>query len=265
MAASSQYGESVTTASFDRRDLHGPFDVIGDVHGCLGELEELLSKLGYSIVRNKAGKPKDAIPPPGRMAVFVGDIVNRGPNTVGVLRLIMGMVRQKHALSVMGNHEYRLSRRLDGQDASRATNNITVRSLRTESQKFQKRVHDFLTSLPYYLWLDDGRLIIAHAGLKEKLQGLDGDKVRAFALLAQTSGKIGRPSASFQRDWPLRYRGKTTVLYGHIPRRKAQWENNTLCLDTGCVIGGKLSALRYPEMELVAVTAWTVYARPRLT
>src|SRR5690606_8373786 len=89
----------------DRRDLTGPFDIIGDVHGCRAELELLLERLGYDIVRNDEGQAVDAAHPDGRTVIFVGDLVDRGPDTPGVLRLAMGMVEAGHALSVMGNHE----------------------------------------------------------------------------------------------------------------------------------------------------------------
>jgi predicted kinase len=94
----------------DRRDLTGPFDVIGDVHGCRSELETLLTKLGYVLVRDGDGYAVDAEHPDGRIAAFVGDLVDRGPDTPGVLRLVMGMESGGHALCVAGNHENKLLR-----------------------------------------------------------------------------------------------------------------------------------------------------------
>lgn len=75
----------------DRRELTGPFDIIGDVHGCRSELEALLGRLGWTIVRDEDGRAVDAVHPDGRTAVFVGDLIDRGPDTAGVLRLVMGM------------------------------------------------------------------------------------------------------------------------------------------------------------------------------
>src|SRR5581483_11176796 len=98
----------------DFRHEPGPFDVIGDVHGCRAELERLLAELGYTLVRDEHGRPVDATPPAGRKAVFVGDLVDRGPDSPGVLRLVMGMVAAGHALAVPGNHENKLVRALDG-------------------------------------------------------------------------------------------------------------------------------------------------------
>ena len=86
----------------DLRHESGPFDVIGDVHGCRAELEQLLTELGYTLERDAAGQPANARHPEGRRAVFVGDLVDRGPDTPGVLRLVMGMVAAGTALCVAG-------------------------------------------------------------------------------------------------------------------------------------------------------------------
>ncbi len=102
----------------DYRDRTGPFDVIGDVHGCRAELEALLGQLGYEISRDAAGRAVDAVHPAARTAVFLGDLVDRGPDTPGVLRLVMGMVASGHALAVPGNHEAKLVRALSGANVS---------------------------------------------------------------------------------------------------------------------------------------------------
>lgn len=98
----------------DYRDQTGPFDVIGDVHGCRSELESLLTELGYSLSRDDDGRAVDASHPGGRRAIFVGDLVDRGPDTPGVLRLVMGMVAAGQAYCVSGNHEAKLVRALKG-------------------------------------------------------------------------------------------------------------------------------------------------------
>ncbi len=97
----------------DRRDVHGPFDIIGDVHGCASELRTLLTELGWKIEYD-GNAAVDATHPEGRQAVFVGDLVDRGPDTPGVLRLVMGMVASGNAFCVSGNHEAKLVRALRG-------------------------------------------------------------------------------------------------------------------------------------------------------
>src|SRR5215831_3252471 len=99
----------------NRRGDHGPFDVIGDVHGCHEELLRLLGQLGYSISSASDGR-RHVSHPEGRRVVFVGDLVDRGPDSPAVLRLVMTMVRDGVALCVAGNHDQKLSRALRGRD-----------------------------------------------------------------------------------------------------------------------------------------------------
>src|ERR1700674_4793002 len=101
----------------DRRDDHGPFDVIGDVHGCLHELTDLLEKLGYEMSEPVEGRYQ-VTHPEGRRVIFVGDLVDRGPDTPGVLRLVMAMVESGVALTVVGNHDQKLVRALRGKRVS---------------------------------------------------------------------------------------------------------------------------------------------------
>jgi protein phosphatase len=247
----------------DFRRETGPFDVIGDVHGCRDELEELLGRLGYTVLRDGEGRPVDAVPPPGRKAVFVGDLVDRGPDSPGVLRLVMGMVSAGHALAVPGNHENKLVRALSGRQVQ-VTHGLaeTLAQLAGESEEFRKQVEVFCRELVSHLVLDGGRLVVAHAGLKEAYQGRASGRVRSFALYGETTGETDEFGLPVRYPWADDYRGTATVLYGHTPTPEPVWVNNTMCLDTGCVFGGRLTALRYPERELVAVPAHRVWYEP---
>ncbi|MBJ7291240.1 polynucleotide kinase-phosphatase [Williamsia sp.] len=262
--------EAVTDASItrtrlfnDRRDDHGPFDVIGDVHGCLEELEGLLGRLGYVIGRDDRGRAVDASHPDRRRVIFVGDLVDRGPDSVGVLRLAMGMVDNHHALCVSGNHEAKLLRALGRRDVTPSHGlQGTLDQLADEPESFVARVRDFCDGLVAHYLLDDGKLVVAHAGLKEKYHGRASGRVRAFALYGDTSGETDEFGLPVRYPWADDYRGSATVLYGHTPIPEPEWVNNTLCLDTGCVFGGSLTALRYPERELVSVPATGVHYAP---
>lgn len=247
----------------DRRDDHGPFDAIGDVHGCLPELLTLLDRLGYAIERDDAGRAIDAVHPQGRRALFLGDLVDRGPDSPGVLRLVMGMVGAGHALAVPGNHEHKLVRALAGRDV-KVTHGLetTMAQLAAESEEFRDQVRTFCHDLVSHLVLDDGNLVAAHAGLKESYQLRASGRVRSFALYGDTSGETDEFGLPVRYPWANDYRGRAMVLYGHTPTPELEWINNTLCLDTGCVFGGKLSALRYPEREVVQVEAEQVYYEP---
>ncbi len=247
----------------DFKHEHGPFDVIGDIHGCRAELEDLLVTLGYSLVRDDAGRPVDATPPAGRKAVFVGDLVDRGPDSPGVLRLVMGMVGAGHALCVPGNHENKLVRALDGANVQ-VTHGLaeTLDQLAAEDPAFKTEVRKFCYDLVSHLVLDDGRLVVAHAGLKEAYHGRASARVRSFALYGDTTGETDEFGLPVRYPWADEYRGRAMVLYGHTPTPEAEWVNNTMCLDTGCVFGGKLTALRYPEKDVVAVPAQQVWYQP---
>ncbi|PZF62290.1 polynucleotide kinase-phosphatase [Curtobacterium sp. MCBD17_034] len=250
----------------DARDEHGPFDVIGDVHGCRSELETLLGQLGYALVRDDLGRPVDAVHPAGRRAVFLGDLVDRGPDTPGVLRLVMGMVGAGHAIAVPGNHEDKLVRALRGRKVQTSHGLAeTLAQLAAEPASFRAAVLAFCEGLVGHLVLDDGRLVVAHAGMTEAYQGRASGRVRAFALYGETTGETDEYGLPVRLPWADSYRGSAMVLYGHTPTVDAEWINGTMCLDTGCVFGGVLSALRYPERELVQVPAervWCAAAKP---
>ncbi|MGI5220896.1 polynucleotide kinase-phosphatase [Nocardia sp. CA-290969] len=247
----------------DRRDLTGPFDVIGDVHGCRSELETLLTTLGYRIDRDDAGRAVGARHPGGRTAVFVGDLVDRGPDTPGVLRLAMGMVAAGDALCVTGNHENKLVRALSGRKVKPAHGLAeSLAQLATESEEFRTAVLEFCRGLISHYVLDGGQLVVAHAGLKQEYHGRSSGRVRSFAMYGETTGETDDFGLPVRYPWAEDYRGRATVLYGHTPVTDLRWVNNTLCLDTGVVFGGQLSALRYPERETVSVPAEQVWYEP---
>ncbi|OEJ93903.1 polynucleotide kinase-phosphatase [Streptomyces thermolilacinus] len=243
----------------DLRHLTGPFDIIGDIHGCASELEALLAKLGYVDGRH----------PGGRTAVFVGDLVDRGPDSPGVLRRVMGMVESGDALCVPGNHENKLGRWLAGRKVQH-THGLaeTIGQLEREDDAFRQRVRRFIDGLVSHYVLDEGRLVVCHAGLPEKYHGRTSGRVRSHALYGDTTGETDEFGLPVRYPWAEEYRGRATVVYGHTPVPDTSWVNNTICLDTGAVFGGKLTALRWPERELVDVPAervWYEPARPLVT
>jgi polynucleotide kinase-phosphatase len=241
----------------DRRSETGPFDVIGDVHGCRAELAELLTRLGYAV------HPDGARHPGGRRAVFVGDLVDRGPDTPGVLRLVMGMVAAGDALCVTGNHEAKLVRALNGRTVQ-VTHGLaeSLAQLAGETEQFRAAALAFCDGLVAHYVLDGGRLVVAHAGLPERYHRRASGAVRSFALYGDTTGETDSYGLPVRLPWANDYRGAATVVYGHVPTPQAEWVNNTICLDTGAVFGGKLTALRYPERELVSVPAQRTWYEP---
>ena len=237
---------------------HGPFDIIGDVHGCYDELHSLLTTLGYHINSNY-----EVHHPEGRRAIFLGDLVDRGPKTPEVLKLVMSMTESGRALAVPGNHDTKLMRKLNGRDVQ-ITHGLaeSLQQLESEPLELKERIAAFIDSLPSHYVLDEARLVVAHAGLKESLQGRGSGKVRDFALYGETTGETDEFGLPVRYNWAAQYRGKAMVVYGHTPVPEPEWLNNTICVDTGCVFGGKLTALRYPEKELVSVPALQTYYEP---
>ncbi|WP_236245728.1 polynucleotide kinase-phosphatase [Streptomyces sp. CC210A] len=237
----------------DLRHLTGPFDVIGDIHGCASELEALLAKLGY----------EDGRHPDGRTAVFVGDLVDRGPDSPGVLRRVMGMVASGDALCVPGNHENKLGRWLNGRKVQ-LTHGLaeTVEQLEREDDTFRQQVRQFIDGLVSHYVLDGGDLVVCHAGLPEKYHGRTSGRVRSHALYGDTTGETDEFGLPVRYPWAEEYRGRATVVYGHTPVPTTSWLNNTICLDTGAVFGGRLTALRWPERELVDVPGEKVWYEP---
>lgn len=245
----------------DRREEHGPFDLIGDVHGCRDELVVLLERLGYIVGGTREAPEVTA--PEGRKAMFVGDLVDRGPDSPGVLRLVMHMVGNGTAMCVPGNHDVKLQRKLAGRDV-RVTHGLaeTLEQLKAEPEEFKREVAKFVDDLVSHYVLDDGKLVVAHAGLKQELQGRTSRGVREFALYGETTGETDEFGLPVRYDWARDYRGSAMVVYGHTPVPEPEWVNRTICIDTGCVFGGKLTALRYPEKELVSVPAAREYYAP---
>ncbi|MEU6489572.1 polynucleotide kinase-phosphatase [Streptomyces sp. NPDC046984] len=237
----------------DLTHLTGPFDIIGDVHGCSSELEALLGKLGYV----------DGAHPQGRTAVFLGDLVDRGPDSPGVLRRVMSMVASGNALCVPGNHENKYGRFLRGRNV-RHTHGLaeTIEQMEGESEEFTQQVREFIDGLVSHYVLDGGRLVVCHAGLPERYHGRTSGRVRSHALYGDTTGETDEFGLPVRYPWAEEYRGRAAVVYGHTPVPQATWLNNTICLDTGAVFGGSLTALRWPERELVDVPAEQVWYEP---
>jgi protein phosphatase len=259
--------EQVDAATIERQPLwnnlrheHGPFDIIGDVHGCYDELIELLTKVGYS------ERPGGAWGHDERKAIFVGDLVDRGPKIPEVVRLVMESVKAGTALCVPGNHDMKFMRKVWGKNVQ-ITHGLADSLAQFEAYEehyrgFSRVAAEFIDDLVSHYVLDEGNLVVAHAGMKEEMQGRGSGAVREFALFGETTGETDEFGLPIRYNWAAEYRGRATVVYGHTPVPEPEWLNRTINIDTGCVFGGKLTALRYPEKELVSVPAKATYAVP---
>ncbi len=255
----------------DKRQQHGPFDIVGDVHGCCDELEELLGRLGYQAIALDGDSPtwgnRAYAHPQGRKAIFVGDLVDRGTRIVDTLRLVRNMTFAGSALCVPGNHDMKLMRKLRGKNVqithglekSLAEIDALPEGIRAA---FCEELAAFLDGLVSHYVLDDGKLVVAHAGMKAEMQGRGSGKVRDFALYGETTGETDEFGLPVRHNWAAEYRGSAMVVYGHTPVPEPEWLNRTVNIDTGCVFGGKLTGMRYPEREFVSVPAARTYCEP---
>lgn len=241
----------------DKKDEHGALDIIGDIHGCGQELRMLLDKLGY-VAQNGC-----YCHPEGRKVAFLGDFCDRGNENVNVLKLVMSMVKSGNAFAVAGNHDAKLVKYLKGKSVQ-LTHGLdkTVAELNAESEAFRTEVCEFLDGLISHYVLDDGKLVIAHAGVKQDYIGRGSGRVREFCLYGETTGETDAYGLPVRLNWASDYRGRATIVYGHVAQKEVQSLNGTHCIDTGCVFGGKLTAYRYPENEFVSIDALQKYCEP---
>lgn len=224
-------------------------DVIGDIHGCLNELHHLFDQLGYQ-------KQEDGYyHPDGRVPVFIGDITDRGPHSVEVIRLVCNMVlKHKNAKYVPGNHCNKLYRYFLGNNVMLKHGlETTAGELETLNSQQRERIRTRFMTLyeqaPLYLEIPEVNAVIAHAGITESLIGRHDKKVKTFVLYGDISGKkdaMGRP---IRNDWAKHYHGSQWIVYGHTPVKQPRIVGQTINIDTGCVFGNALTAFRLPEKK----------------
>jgi protein phosphatase len=233
-------------------------DIIGDPHGCWEELSMLMDKLGHRWDRSGAiHEPCD-----GRRIVFLGDITDRGPYSLACYAYAKMMVEAGYALWVLGNHDDKLRRHCEGRGVQLSHGlNKTVREIE-QAGADKKQIAKFLGSLPQYLFLDGNRLVVVHGAWRDGLEIEKSGVVRSWCLYAPTTGKTLPNGLPDRIDW-VSQRTATGespwIVYGHQPYKEARIEKRTAGIDTSCVFGGKLTALRWPEMELVDVPAKAQY------
>lgn len=242
--------------------LSGPFDIIGDVHNCADELYELLEKLGYNPLASQASSPN------GRTLVFVGDLVDRGPNAPAVLRLALDLVESARAIWIKGNHDDKFIRYLSGNPVQIIRGlEKTVEQLHDlpeeEAASIRTRVltlHRTRQIFPYVV-LDEGRLVVSHAGIREDMIGRINPEIEAFCKYGDVDKKALKAGKLIRRDWAQDYHGEAWIIYGHTVVDAPRVVNKTVNIDTGCVFGGQLTAYRWPEHECVSVPAKQAYAQ----
>ena len=205
----------------DKRAEHGPFDIVGDVHGCCDELEELLRRLGYEPTTLE-GQPsgwgdQTYLHPQGRKAIFVVDLVDRGRRILDTVQLVRNMVVAGSALCVPGNHDMKLLKKLRGRDVQishgLADTLAEINGLPDEvRESFSKELADFLDGLVSHYVFDDGKLVVAHAGMKQEMQGRGAGP--AVPARGTQGPEADRPAGPRR---PARRRGRARQADRHHP------------------------------------------------
>ncbi|MFD2705046.1 bis(5'-nucleosyl)-tetraphosphatase PrpE [Salibacterium lacus] len=234
------------------------FDFIGDVHGCYQELTAWFHKAGYKKNGDKYEHPD------GRTPVFIGDLTDRGPDSTSVIELVAAMVEKGTALYIPGNHCDKLYRYMLGRPVQITGGmDTTIEELKALSPELSKSIQNTFMHLfekaPLYLRLDQDSIAAAHAGIPEKYIGQSGKSVKTFVLYGDITGEKKEDGTPVRRDWAAHYTGKRLIVYGHTPVPKPRQLNHTVNIDTGCVFGGHLTGLHYPEMTYTQVPSSMPY------
>lgn len=233
------------------------YDIIGDIHSCYTEYIALIEKLGY-VYKNRIFSH-----PEGRVLVSVGDILDRGPHPLPTFSTIKRMVEAGNMMLVRGNHCDKLLRWARG-NAVTLNHGLdkTVSILTAITSK--EDIIKFFEAVPFYRSLDSGKLIITHAAFRDHDIFKDpfSNSLRATSLFGPTTGERDHYGLPVRIDWAKARKvtdKSPLIVYGHQIHREPYTYNNTICIDTGCVFGGKLTALRYPEFIFVQVNALEEY------
>ncbi|MBY0121004.1 bis(5'-nucleosyl)-tetraphosphatase PrpE [Bacillus sp. S/N-304-OC-R1] len=229
-------------------------DIIGDIHGCFAEFKELTIKLGYTW---ETGIP---VHKEGRRLAFVGDLTDRGPQSLRVAETVCELVSETLAYYVPGNHCNKLYRFFLGNKVQ-LTHGLETTAAeydlldRKDKKAIREKFMKLYENAPLYAVLDEGKLVIAHAGIREDYIGKHSEKVKTFVLYGDITGEKNPDGSPVRRDWAQHYQGKAIIVYGHTPVKNVRIVNNTYNIDTGAVFGNKLTGLKYPEMEIVSVAS----------
>ena len=237
-------------------------DVIGDLHGCYDELCRLLDRLGHT---DLCGRGPSIGEGTGPRVIFVGDLTDRGDRNVDTFNLVADLVERGDALCVLGNHDRRFMRWLRGEDVAVAHGLGTTigefeRLSRPEQSHFRERALHFYESIPSAVRFDKGQAVVVHAAWRSGMTAEENPKkIYYYAMYGPTTGKKTPDGFPDRIDWAKGYRGPEHVIFGHQVYKVPYVNLFATGIDTGCVFGGGLTALRWPTRELVTVDS--AYAR----
>ncbi|MFD1066014.1 bis(5'-nucleosyl)-tetraphosphatase PrpE [Oceanobacillus locisalsi] len=241
------------------------FDIIGDIHGCYDELLDLLKQLCYQQKNGQYSHPE------GNKLVFLGDLTDRGPNSIAVIQLVYQLViEQKIAYYVPGNHCNKLYRYFLGNQVQKKHGlETTVAEWEkldiNQKEDVQEKFMTLYEKAPLYLYCKDMKFIVAHAGIKEGFIGQNNSRVKSFVLYGDVTGKTDHHGKPVRRDWAKHYHGEFWIIYGHTPVLEPRQINQTINIDTGCVFGNRLTAFQFPKQNIVSVPSKQPFQSDRFT
>jgi predicted phosphodiesterase len=216
--------------------------IVGDIHGCREELEDLLEESGWE---------------DGDQLVSVGDLVAKGPDSLGVIRLF----REVGGSAVRGNHDQHCLSWWDAQQAGEP-----LPKLRPAHQKVVEELDEtdwrWLAGRPLWIELEQHDALVVHAGLLPDLPLDDQDPHDLMNMRSILDDGTGSRSYEDGTPWAALWPGPRLVVFGHDAVRGLQTRPYAIGLDTGCVYGGWLTGVWLPERDLVSVPARAIYTRP---
>lgn len=238
-------------------------DIIGDVHGCFEELLELLEKIGFRDHDGVARSDYD------RQLVFLGDLGDRGPHSLYTITYVMNLLRENNVLSVLGNHDWKLARYLNGRNVQQSHGfERTAREVDAGDEDTKNSLRDQLMDLPLFMTFNDGKLVVSHAGVPVRYLDRSSQNRKHFmqCLFGQLDPNQrfldnGMPNRIY--EWTDQYDGDRMCVFGHTPVTEVEQRHNTYNIDTSCAFSGKLTCLRYDNgsVELVDVPAKATYCQ----
>lgn len=237
------------------------YDIVGDIHSCYLEFIELLEKLGYEYNDDNYSHPD------GRQVVSVGDIMDRGDHPVATFSLIKRMVNTGSMLTVRGNHCEKIWKWAKGGGVT-LTHGAEKTAVDFEKIHYDKNeIVEFFDKVPYYRILDNGKLVIVHASWRDSnifKDPFDAKSLKGDCLFGPTTGERDHYGLPIRIDWANNRKVNSNspiIVYGHQMHKEVYAVNGAINVDTGCAFGGKLTALRYPEMQFVQVKAHREYEK----
>lgn len=206
---------------------------IGDIHGCFLEMIELIHLMGGNSKKSYhpyLGNITRINPPRGYCFVFVGDLINKGPNSVDVLLSVLDAIDRRVAMSVLGNHDELLRQYLKMDNVGIKEEFFkTITALESRGENVLQFVREHMKNMPYMLEFQKENILVSHCGLDTPHQNI--------SLKSRIRSIYGYK----HHDWAQNYQGKIKVIHGHLVVNEAVERNNTINLDTGCYMGLALS------------------------